>query len=91
MKGLRITVVTAGGKAISKPLPDGGQANELSPASRPSYTDRDDNAGCIGLLYEFGKFRMLDLADLLSAVEYDLMCPRTPSARWTCSWSAITA
>ena len=31
-----------------------------------------------GLLYEFGKFRMLDLANLLSAVEYDLMCPRNP-------------
>ncbi len=78
LKGLHITVVTAGGKAISKPLPGGGQPNELAPASRPTYTDSDDNAGCIGLLYEFGKFRMLDLADLLSAVEYDLMCPKNP-------------
>ena len=76
MKGLRITVVTAGGKAISKPLPGGGQPNESAPASRPTYQDRDDNAGSIGLLYEFGKFRMLDLADLLSPIEYDLVCPK---------------
>ena len=45
IKGLRITVVTAGGKAISQPLPGGGQPNDLSPASRPTYTDSDDNAG----------------------------------------------
>jgi competence protein ComEC len=76
MKGLQITVVTAGGKAISQPLPGGGQPNELAPASRPTYRDRDDNAGSLGLLYEFGKFRMLDLADLLSPIEYDLMCPK---------------
>jgi len=76
LKGLQITVVTAGGKVLSKPLPSGGQTNEFAPANRPTYTDIDDNAGSIGLLYEFGKFRMLDLADLLSAVEYDLMCPK---------------
>jgi beta-lactamase superfamily II metal-dependent hydrolase len=78
LKGLQITVITAGGKAISNPLAGGGQPNELAPASRPTYTDMDDNADCIGLSYEFGKFRMLDLADLLSAVEYDLMCPKNP-------------
>ena len=44
----------------------------------PTYRDTDDNAGCVGLLYEFGKFRMVDCADLLSWVEYDLMCPRNP-------------
>jgi beta-lactamase superfamily II metal-dependent hydrolase len=76
MKGLRITVVTAGGKTIADPLPGGGQPNELASAGRPAYRDHDDNAGSVGLLYEFGRFRMLDLADLLSSVEYDLVCPR---------------
>jgi beta-lactamase superfamily II metal-dependent hydrolase len=75
MKGLRITVVTAGGKAIGKPMP-GVRPEASAPASRPAYRDRDDNAGSVGLLYEFGRFRMLDLADLLSWVEYDLVCPR---------------
>ncbi len=76
VKGLTITVVTAGGKALGSAFPGAGQPNDLAPAARPTYTDRDDNAGSVGLLYEFGKFRMLDLADLLSAVEYDLMCPK---------------
>lgn len=75
LKGLNVTVVTAGGKALTDPLPGAGQPNEFAPDSRPTYTDRDDNAGSVGLLYEFGKFRMLDLADLLSPIEYDLMCP----------------
>lgn len=75
IKGLQITVVTANGKAISKPLAGGGQPNDLSPAQRPNYQDSGDNAGSVGLLYEFGKFRMLDLADLLSPIEYDLVCP----------------
>jgi competence protein ComEC len=76
MKGLTITVVTAGGKALAGPLPGAGQTNDLTPTARPTYQDRDDNAGSVGLLYEFGKFRMLDLADLLSPIEYDLMCPK---------------
>lgn len=76
LKGLQIAVVTAGGKAISKPLSGGGQPNNLTPAGRPTYQDSGDNAGSVGLLYEFGKFRMLDLADLLSPIEYDLVCPR---------------
>jgi beta-lactamase superfamily II metal-dependent hydrolase len=76
VKGLQITVVTAGGTAISKPLAGGGQPNDLAPAERPTYQDSGDNAGSVGLLYEFGKFRMLDLADLLSPIEYDLVCPK---------------
>ena len=71
-----ITVVTAGGKAISRAASRRRPAERLAPASRPTYQDRDDNAGSVGLLYEFGKFRMLDLADLLSPIEYDLVCPR---------------
>jgi beta-lactamase superfamily II metal-dependent hydrolase len=78
LKEIKVTVLTAGGKAITSPLPGGGQANDLAPPAQPTYRDTDDNAGCIGLLYEFGKFRMVDCADLLSWVEYDLMCPKNP-------------
>jgi hypothetical protein len=45
---------------------------------RPTYTDKDDNAGSIGILLEYGKFRMADFGDLLGAIEYDLMCPANP-------------
>ncbi len=76
IKGCRVTVVSAGGKVISQPLSGGGEPNAFAPASRPGTPDGSENAGSVGLLYEFGKFRMLDLADLLSTVEYDLACPR---------------
>ncbi len=76
MKGVRITVVSAGGKALSTALPGAGQPNPLSAGvEKPTYTDTDDNGGSVGLLFEFGKFRMLDLGDLLSSVEYELVCP----------------
>ena len=74
VKGVKITVVSSGGKALSEPLEGAGQPNEFAVAEKP--TGRvDNNTGSIGLLYEFGKFKMLDLADLLSPVEFDLMCP----------------
>jgi competence protein ComEC len=76
MKGLRITVVTAGGEALIKPLRKAGKPDALCASIQPEKVDNDDNAGSVGMLFEFGRFRMLDLADLLQAVEYKLMCPR---------------
>ncbi len=76
MKGVKITVLSAGGATISRPLPGAGQANALcGRAVRSTRTDTDDNAGSVGLLFEFGAFRMLDLADLLQSMEWNLVCP----------------
>jgi competence protein ComEC len=38
----------------------------------------DDNASSIGTLWQFGKFRMADFADLLQWAEIKLMCPKNP-------------
>jgi competence protein ComEC len=76
LKGVKITVVSAGGDVISTPLPGAGQPNEsCAGAEKPTRTDTDDNGGAIGMVFEFGKFRMLDLADLLASYEYKLVCP----------------
>jgi competence protein ComEC len=74
LRGLRVTVVASGGEVLSRSLPGGGQPNPLC-AAEPATTDAYDNAGSVGLLFEFGKFRMLDLADLLARQEHKLMCP----------------
>jgi competence protein ComEC len=74
VKGLKITVVTAGSKALTEPLEGAGKPNPFAETTKPT-SQMDNNIGSIGLLYEFGKFKMLDLADLLASVEYDLMCP----------------
>lgn len=76
IKGCRITVVSSAGKTILEPLPGGGQPNPLCPPSVAPFGEKSENAGSVGLLYEFGKFRMLDLADLLAPVEHPLVCPR---------------
>jgi len=79
MKELKVTVVTSGGDALSNPLPGAGQSNEFcAKATKPDYKDNSDNAASVGLLFEFGNFRMLDLADLLNTIEYNLMSPNNP-------------
>ena len=40
--------------------------------------DISENAASVGLLYTFGKFRMLDMADLTWNKEIALMCPNNP-------------
>jgi competence protein ComEC len=77
LKGVKITVVTAGGAATARPA---GRPNALCGVASVNRdaTDTYDNAGSVGLLYEYGKFRMLDLADLLQSVEYRLLCPANP-------------
>ncbi len=76
LKGVTITVVSSNSKAITNPLAGAGQSNKLfADTPRPDVTDVYDNAGSIGLLYQFGGFRMLDLADQLLPGEYDLVYP----------------
>jgi competence protein ComEC len=79
LKGLKVTVLTAGNEVIKKPLPGGGKPNEFAAtAPKPDIGLQDENAQCIGLLYEFGKFRMVDFADLLQTQEFALMMPDNP-------------
>jgi beta-lactamase superfamily II metal-dependent hydrolase len=75
MKGVQITVVSSAGEALSRPLPGAGQPNEFCADAKPGTADTWDNAGSVGLLYQFGSFRMLDLGDLLQSIEYKLVCP----------------
>lgn len=73
-----ITRISAGSAALAMPVSGGaGQPNALCGTAGIDKNAADiyDNAGSVGLLYEYGKFRMLDLADLLQSVEYKLLCP----------------
>jgi competence protein ComEC len=78
IKGVDITVLTSNEQIIQKPLPGGGQANAACPATPPEVQHVDDNAACVGTLWQFGKFRMADFADLLQWMEVKLMCPSNP-------------
>jgi beta-lactamase superfamily II metal-dependent hydrolase len=80
IKGVDVTVIAAAGKFIEKPLAGAGQPNPLcnSTAEKPERTtDKEDNMS-VGLLFTFGKFRMLDMADLEWFYDRKLMCPNNP-------------
>jgi competence protein ComEC len=75
LKGVKVTVLTSNEQALSKPLKGAGKPNPACPTPPPDPVEMDDNAGSLGTLWEFGKFRMADFGDLLHWVENRLVCP----------------
>jgi beta-lactamase superfamily II metal-dependent hydrolase len=77
--GIDWQIVTAGGKAIKKPLPGGGKPNPHCADFKPQENLRDpENGQSVGSVITFGKFKTIDLGDLLWDNEFDLMCPNNP-------------
>ena len=77
--GLDWRIVTSAGKAIATPLAGAGKATTPACASfqrKPEPPRPDDNAQSVGSVVTFGRFRVLDLGDLLWNNDYDLVCPR---------------
>jgi competence protein ComEC len=77
IKGVDVRVVSAGTKLIGKPVKGAGQANPAcgtTPRPDEIAADREDNMS-IGLLFTWGRFRMLDLSDLEGHYSYGLGCP----------------
>lgn len=86
IKGFDALVVMAGGKAIPAPLKGAGQPNPAcdttprkvwGPNARGVVDNHDtnENSQAIVLLITYGKFRMLDPADLTWNKDRDLFCP----------------
>jgi competence protein ComEC len=77
-QGAEVTVIAAGAEVIEKPLKGGGAANPVcsgNPQAAEIPADREDNMS-IGLLFAYGRFRMVDLGDLEAHFNYKLMCPQ---------------
>ncbi len=76
LKGVDIEVVSAAGQLVGKPLKGAGAANSLfaNPQAAPVERDVEDDQS-VGMLFTFGKFRMLDLADLEAHLSHELVCP----------------
>jgi len=86
IKGFDALVVMAAGKAITEPLKGAGQPNPAcdttprkvwAPNAQGVVDNHDtnENSQAITLLVAYGKFRMLDPADLTWNKDRDLMCP----------------
>lgn len=75
VEGLDVTVISADGKLIDKPLPGAGDANAYCKQTEVRPADQTENARSLGVLIRFGKLRILDLGDLTWDKERELMCP----------------
>jgi beta-lactamase superfamily II metal-dependent hydrolase len=77
--GLDWRIVTSAARPITAPLPGAGQANAATCATaerKPEPARPDDNGQSVGSVITFGRFRVLDLGDLLWNNELPLVCPR---------------
>ena len=75
LRGVEATVVSAGGRLLSAPLAGAGQPNgACSPSSSPS-DDGTENFRSLGILLNYGAFRVLALGDLSGETLAGLVCP----------------
>jgi competence protein ComEC len=77
--GLDWRIVQSAGKSIATPLAGAGASNAAACARferKPDTPRPDDNSQSVGSVITFGRFRVLDLGDLLWNNEHDLVCPR---------------
>ena len=75
-----LTVVTSAGQVIKKPLPGGGKPNPGCAEFQPRDEARVEleNMQSVGVVYTYGKFRMVNLGDFTWNLEKELMCPNNP-------------
>ena len=68
--------MSAAGKTIKTALPGAGKPNPAcADFKRKDSNPTDENGQSVGSVISFGKFRTIDLGDLLWNIEFDLMCP----------------
>jgi len=76
VKGLEVEILAGAGKTLAAPLPGAGQANPECAQYRPDPEEKtNENQQSLGLLITYGDFRILDLGDLTSSHEHELVCP----------------
>ena len=73
--GIETTIVTSAGKSIDAALPGAGAPNPYCADFKPEPVDPARTPSRLVSYIRFGKFRVLDLGDLSTTKEFDLMCP----------------
>ena len=76
--GVLVTVLASGKRVMDRALPGGGEPNPYCAGFVPQAEDNGENAQSVGILAQFGEFRVLHLGDLTVNTEFELMCPANP-------------
>jgi competence protein ComEC len=82
LKGMDVTVVSANGEVIPRPI-NGGGPNEFCKGAQTKDTDQTENGRSAGFLLTYGKFKFLDVGDLTWDREMMLACPENKVGRVT--------
>ncbi|MGD0500869.1 MAG: MBL fold metallo-hydrolase [Bryobacteraceae bacterium] len=82
-KGAEALIVTSNGEALKTPLKGAGKPNPAcAGVERKTWgrsdEDASENGHALSILFTYGKFRMIDMADLTWNRELELMCPNNP-------------
>jgi beta-lactamase superfamily II metal-dependent hydrolase len=75
IRDLDVTIVTANGEHITRPLCRPCVPNPYCSAFKPKDPDPSENARSVGSRIAFGRFRLVDLGDLTWNKEQELACP----------------
>jgi glucose/arabinose dehydrogenase/beta-lactamase superfamily II metal-dependent hydrolase len=75
IRDLDVTIVTANGERLTRPLCRPCVPNPYCAAFQPKDPDPGENARSVGSMIGFGRFRMADLGDLTWNKEQELVCP----------------
>lgn len=81
ISGMNVTVVSADGAVVDKPLPGAGSANAACGVNEQLPADPSENQRSLGVLITYEKLRILDLGDLTWDKERQLMCPKNELGR----------
>jgi competence protein ComEC len=75
LTGVDVTVLSAAGSVIARPLQGAGAANTRCAAMVPPAEEVNENPRSTGVVMQFGRFRFLNLGDLAGQPLFDLVCP----------------
>src|SRR5260370_7642130 len=73
---MKATVVSSDGAVLVAPLPGEGEENVACKNVEQFPADQTENIRSVGMLFTFGKLRILDLGDLTRDKEMQLVCPK---------------
>jgi beta-lactamase superfamily II metal-dependent hydrolase len=76
IRGMKATVVSSDGAVLVAPLPGAGEENAACKNAEQFPADQTENIRSVGMLFTFGKLRILDLGDLTRDKEMQLVCPK---------------